>query len=427
MAKDDTARELVRAAVELLVEDGGQIVDRGLRWEEATRRAHLSHTTFFRNFRKSEFIDAVMAALVPTENRPFAQALSNKIESALYTGDGDPRQTVRDVANWDFLAVREDSTTIRQLLGLSLGRSRPATMANLHALYANYDAANQAAYRILFERWGATLRAPFTVKLLAVSLTAMVEGLTLRWYADPDAVPDGLLGEMVLAFVTTIIDTHQRHEHIDDAAAPLAADIMSMFQAASGENLPDDPRRAIVDAARSELRRHGFLMTTLEMISATARVPLATTKRLYPTKTFLIVSALRDPYRRLAEAIEDDLTTFGKSEVEVIERHLLRLAQLTHDEPAFTEALIMAVMHDTHGEPDGSVSIKQELNLPGLIEPVVRQGQANGVFVRSQPAIDIAAALTNGLFIRCFTRRGRTPQEHADRIADLVLRGAQLR
>ena len=41
---------------------------------------------------------------------------------------------------------------------------------------------------------GRRSRPPFTARHLAVALTALTEGFTLRWSVDPDAVPTDLAG-----------------------------------------------------------------------------------------------------------------------------------------------------------------------------------------------------------------------------------------
>ncbi len=246
-------------------------------------------------------------------------------------------------------------------LALTFGQSRPRTARRLRTLYEAHDASGIERYRALFESWGATLRAPLTVKYVAVALSAIAEGFAIRWCADNDAVPDWLFAEVILAFLASAIDEQQRHEHIDDVATKLAAAIMSSFQLSSSDDLPDNPREAVIEAAREEFGRPGYFLTTLEMIATRSGVPLPTVKRLFPTKPHVIVGAMKRRFLSLEQSVQDDLA-LGRGEVEVVERHLIRCAQLAADKPEFLDALIAAVAHDTYGVVESTIAIKQELN-----------------------------------------------------------------
>lgn len=108
-------------------------------------------------------------------------------------------------------------------------------------------------------------------------------------------------------------------------------------------------------------------------------------------------------------------------------RHLLRCATLARDEPEYTDALIAAVSHDTYADAESTLEIKKELNFPALIAPVIERGQRRGVFTDQNPAGEVAATLTNTLFLHCFTRRRATPTEHVDTVAGLLLDGLRRR
>lgn len=425
LAELDSAARLVQVALEMLVEDAGALLDHGLRGEDVFHRARISQTTFYRKFNKATFIDAVMDALVP-EHLESRRDLKAIVTDELIAQSGDPRKVLRKIATDDFRTMREDPATTRRLLALAVGQSRPKTARRLRTLYEAFDAASVEGYQALFETWGATLRAPLTVKHVAVALTAIVEGFAIRWRADNDAVPDWLFAEVILAFLASAIDEQQRHEHIDDVASKLAAAIMSSFQLSRSDDLPDNPREAVIEAAREEFSRRGYFLTTLEMIATTSGVPLPTVKRLFPTKPHVIVGALKRRFLSLEQSVHDDLT-LGRGEVEVIERHLIRCAQLVADKPEFLDALIAAVAHDTYGVVESTIAIKQELNFPSLIAPVLEQGQRKKVFVSTQSPIEVAATMTNILFLRCFTRRTESPEDNARFVAELLLDGICVR
>ncbi|RZL70612.1 MAG: TetR/AcrR family transcriptional regulator, partial [Rhodococcus sp. (in: high G+C Gram-positive bacteria)] len=69
------------------------------------------------------------------------------------------------------------------------------------------------------------------------------------------------------------------------------------------------------------------------------------------------------------------------------------------------------------------ISIKEKLNLPAIIGPVIARGQDSGVFRKSSSPVDLAAGITNTLLMRCFTRRQNSPQDNANFVAELLLDG----
>ncbi|MCO1578070.1 TetR/AcrR family transcriptional regulator [Crossiella sp. SN42] len=416
----------MRVAIETLVEDCGAILNKGLRPEDAMDRAQLSTATFYRHHpTKEAFIKAVMDELIPA-NFKLPYDLSAQIESVLMAKGGDPRHAMREVANWDFREVCRDHMTARQILALVLGRKYPTTMKNLQALYRSVDDQGAKAYEMMFERWGASIRKPFDVRLLSVSLVAIVEGLAFRWKVNNDDVPDWLFGEIAVAFMSSVIDTQHKHEHIDDVAASIAADIMANFKSAQGIDLPSDPRQSIIDTARIEFGRRGYFATTLEMVAAGSGVPLHTVKNLFSSKPMLIVGALQNQFFKLSQAAVDDIT-LGLDEMKAIERHLERLAKLARDESEFIDALLMALSHETYGNVDGPAVVKEWLNFPKVIVPAIEQGLERGTLSSSQAAYDIAAVLTNMLLMQTITHRSREPEQHVQLVSELVLRGLSAR
>lgn len=83
----------------------------------------------------------------------------------------------------------------------------------------------------------------------------------------------------------------------------------------------------------------------------------------------------------------------------------------------------MVVAHDTASSPETAVEVKRELNLPSLIAPVIETGQRQGIFSCDIDPYEAAAAITNSLFLRCFTRRDDDATSHAAAVAKALLRG----
>jgi AcrR family transcriptional regulator len=423
MAEPSSTRgRLLAAGAQLLLEDGLRVLNRGLRTEDVADRAGLSENTFFKTFKtKENYLDELMAMLASTSVRS-SQALSDKINSTLVATGGDLRRTVREVCGWDFQEVRQDHATLARVAVLVLGRQHKAAMANLRRTYAAYDRSGMTAYEAVLARWGATMRKPFSAQLVAVVLTALVEGLALRSIADPSAVPDDLFGNVVVALIGSIIDPNHNHEHIDDIVRPAADEIMLQYDAVQANQLPDHPRQAVIDAARVEFGERGYFMATLPKIAARAGVPLPVLKQLFSSKAAIVVAALHTGYAVMVQHVRDDVALQFKDS-DVVTRHLTRLASFAAHNSEYVESLLMLVAHDTATTPETALLVKNELDLPGLIAPVIAAGQERGVFVSAAGAYDSAAILTNTLLLRWFTRRDEDPATTAVLVGRTLLEG----
>jgi AcrR family transcriptional regulator len=134
-----------------------------------------------------------------------------------------------------------------------------------------------------------------------------------------------------------------------------------------------------VEAAEIEFGARGYFATTLVHISVRAGVPLPVLKQLFPSKASIVVSALRLPFEELRSRVADD-TALGLSPTDILTRYLVRLAAFAVRKHPYVEAFLMVVAHDTALSPETAVQVKRELNLPGLIAPVIEAGQSQGVF-----------------------------------------------
>jgi AcrR family transcriptional regulator len=420
---DSTSRaKLLDAGMRQLLEDGLKIVQRGLDVKDITSRSRVSEKTYYEVFRnKGRFVDELLSSLNAAPQRA-AAGLTEVVQQQLIKTGGDPRKTVRAVCAWDFEQVRQDPSILVQLAVLVLARQHPGAMSRLRHAYAVYDNAGKQAYEVILARWGAALRKPFTHESVAVILTALVEGLSIRHLADPKAVSPALFGETVIALIGSIVDTGQNHEHIDDVVAPLAEEVMGMYERAQADRLPDNPRGAIVDAARREFGTRGYFATTLGHISISAAVPLPVLKQLFPSKALIVVGALRTHVEDIRRQTNDD-RALGLPLTDVITRFLKRLASFALNNREFVEALLAVVAHDTAASPETAVQVKRELDLPGIIVPVIEAAQEHGHVAADLSAYDAAAMAVNTLLLRCFTRREHSADEHAEVVMSVLFYG----
>ncbi|WP_231387172.1 TetR/AcrR family transcriptional regulator [Nocardia sp. BMG111209] len=400
----------------MIVEQPGRLLDGGLRSEDVINSANSSHATFYRKFTaKPRYLAAVLdrladtATLLPADVRGEAHAV-------LAAAGGDRRQALRALIQTHFDALFEEAVGTRRLLASMLGTTEPSAARTIRAGYQHGDQLIMQIFEVFFAHSGVTLRKPFTMRSFCLVITALLEGFLVRSRSEPQSVTPELVADAILAVLGIAVDSRQQHGHIDDVLTSIAA------PRGLSVRLPSEPRVALLKAARNEFTKRGYFMATVEAMAEEAGVPLDAALRIFPTKLHVIVGALKSHYDKLAEAIADDVA-LGRGVVTVVERHFLRCARLVESERPFMDALLAAVAHDTYAEPDGLLSIKRELNFPGLLLPLLEQGQQERILVTDQSAADLAALLTNTLLLRCFTRRNASPEQNAAFVSRLVLDG----
>ncbi|MFI8568117.1 TetR/AcrR family transcriptional regulator [Rhodococcus sp. NPDC078407] len=413
MTELDAVSELfVEAGVALLTAHPRTILERGLRIDDVVNETGSSTATFFRKFgTKADFLEAVVEHL-GSRTTLTAADVHERVSQSMAHNDDSVRATVNELVARHFSSVVDRTSTDRAALDHVFRNPKSGTLAGE---YRVRDELVLTAFEALFDPTAGAFRRPFTARTFALTVNAIVDGFRIRSQVDSKAVTADVMSDAVSAFLGAVIDTEGRHEHLDDVVG-------SIDSSAEERPLPRDPRAAIVTAARDEFGKRGYSMTRMDDVADIAGVTRSACRTLFPTKPSVIVAALQNRVDRLREAVADD-QLIGLDELTILRNHMLRCAQLAADELEFMDALLVAVAHDTYGEPEGLISIKEKLNLPAIIAPVIARGQDSGIFRRSSSPVDLAAGITNTLLMRCFTRRQNSPQDNADFVGELLLDG----
>ncbi|KJF24939.1 TetR/AcrR family transcriptional regulator [Rhodococcus sp. AD45-ID] len=415
MSDDATAVQFIDAGVASLTENSRDFLRRGLRIDDVVNQAGSSSATFFRKFNsKAVFVEAVLARLSES-NWNSTDEVRDMVRGQLQACGNSLRPAVTALVAEAFRPLVDRSSVTENLLSHVFAHNHRGTAQAVKNDYVQRDALVLAAYEGLFEQADAAFRRPFTARSFAAAFNAILDGFRIRSLADPESVSATVVSDALFAFLGAVVDTSGRHQHLDDMVGNVDAP-------PSLGPLPRDPRAAILAAARGEFGKRGYFMTQVDDIADNAGVPRPTVKKLFPTKPHILVAALQGRVDILRETVADDVL-IGLDEITIVENYMLRCAQLATDETEFMDALLVAVAHDTYGEPESLLSLKTQLNLPAIIAPVVQQGQDNGLFSTIGTPIDIAAGLTNALLLRCFTRRTETPEDNAAFVGGLLLRG----
>ena len=105
------------------------------------------------------------------------------------------------------------------------------------------------------------------------------------------------------------------------------------------------------------------------------------------------------------------------------ENFLLRCAQLASDETEFMDALLVAVAHDTYGEPESLLSLKRNSTFPRSSRRLCSGGQDNGVLSTISAPMDIAAGITKHPPIAVLHPPSRQPGDNAAFVGAMLLNG----
>ena len=120
---------------------------------------------------------------------------------------------VRTMGNQLFDELKVNPWLVLQMALWSKQMTDPYVRGLLTELYQGIDANFEPVMDTALQAYGLRVKEPFDTHLLAVVLTALAEGLAMRWGVDPDAVPEtivedaeaagksSLFAEAVLAFL----------------------------------------------------------------------------------------------------------------------------------------------------------------------------------------------------------------------------------
>ncbi|MBY8847579.1 TetR/AcrR family transcriptional regulator [Saccharothrix sp. MB29] len=262
---------LLDAGQALLFEDGFKVLNRGLNVAEIAARAEVSEKTFFATFGdKGRYVEELLVRF----NRPPAPragTVVDVVEQALAETKGDPRCLLRTVSTWNYELLRGDPATLMQLATLVLGRGHQGAMRRLRQTYAAYDEAGVRVYRSMLARWSASLRAPFTPNSSPSCSPPSSKGC-LRHLADPDAVPDtcsATPSSPSSAPCSTRTGPRPRGRRHRAPGGRGRARLPRRPPRQPAEN----PRNAVIAAARHEFAARGYYATTPDHIAARAGVP----------------------------------------------------------------------------------------------------------------------------------------------------------
>jgi AcrR family transcriptional regulator len=425
--------KFLQAGREVLLTSGRQILIGGLTAKLVYERAKISPNTFSKNWPSKakqgaiggheKFIDDLLGSLVTDNHRVTHNLLAQEVLRVFNEHQGDPRLALRQLAEWNFQEVREDPSTLIRTFIATFARDHDVAMKSVRDEYNDLTTKAAAAYASTLTSWGGEFRRPFTNESIAVVLTALVEGMTLRWLLDPKTVPPGLFGDAVVALVGSVVDVEQRHQHIDDVMEPVTLEVMRNYKLGTEGKEPDDPREAIIEAAKEEFAQRSYYTTKLTHIAARAGLPQGGLKALFASKAEILDAGLEPIYETLKRRVSDD-ERLRRSPQELLTRHLERLAITVTENRAWFDALMMRAVYDlTQKSIDKASTETKILDFAGLLTPALEAGQNTGIFNDALSSYELATMLTNNVLMRALSQRELTGKEVVSSVCAAMLDG----
>ena len=189
----------------------------------------------------------------------------------------------------------------------------------------------------------------------------------------------------------------------------------------SGRTRSKRTRSALLAAAGRAFADRGWLGARIEDIARDAGVSAATAFNHFSTKHCLIGHVYGPLTRPALEAAAVELAD-GRPILEVLERHVRELAQLTRRHQSLTVAFVGAA--EEYAARVGGPPSPGDANDPRVLAPMpdvlvraIAAGQENEVLRPYPPALDIGRNVINLLLVRTMT----TPRESAEDTAELML------
>lgn len=193
-ASAETRAALLEAGASLLRDQPVGSVLSQVTGRAVAERAGRTTGAFFHQWESQEaFHRELMSYILDPARMPSTADAAQAITAGLRSGS-PPDELLRQAAEANFAGVRADPYVP---LWLALWTKHVGDEHITGLLRDNYHAVTAQLIPLfagLLQASGRAMRPPFTVETMAVTATALVQGLSLRAAIDPDAVPTGRPG-----------------------------------------------------------------------------------------------------------------------------------------------------------------------------------------------------------------------------------------
>ncbi len=177
---------------------------RGLNPVTVTKEAGTSRATFYAHWSSVEdYLEELLrVTLDPALAVSTASGLSEVIRKlADASGPDDGGALIRTICELDLQWVVSDWRFRVQLLAWALADRDPKLASTLREMYDAFDNSLADIFGEVLKAWGRVLPPEISLIDITRVFSALVEGLALRHWLDPQKVPSKLYGDVVLQLV----------------------------------------------------------------------------------------------------------------------------------------------------------------------------------------------------------------------------------
>lgn len=290
--------------------------------------------------------------------------------------------------------------------------------------YDRYTDELAEAYGAILDAWGREPAPPFDLRSIAVVLTALASGLSIRHAVDPEAAPLDLGKEVIIMLAPALT----RVKPGSSARGPSqlfgpeqhAAGEPESAQRLAGQRRVAQSRSAIISAARREFILNRYENVSMASIAEAAGVSETTLYEHFYNKPGVARACFEDEYKEMAAAIELDTGDL----ISRIRRHIERLAVLLTTRPALTVAVLDAMAQPGDvGSPSGPSDPRAVVPLPFPLLRPIRDAKAAGLMRDDIRTMDLAIAITNLVVVHSRLNPDTPPDEVARHVDRVVLQG----
>ena len=413
----DPSERLVRSGVLALIRSGRAILDNGLSPELISRIAGRSRRSYYDHFRgKAEFTDRVIDELLGVGGATPARI--DVAEHLIDTNTGDLAKTLYLMATPPSIGNRERIDRIGRQIVTALAATDPYAKKRITDFYERDRLVYEPLVVQLFESWGLEFREPWDHNLAAVMFRVVVDGTAMRSAVD-ETVDDR---ELLLLILQTMLPSISKVADSEDDDSVL--DLIRVMSDQARYHLRErrdpalvvDSRKAIHDAALSEIRARGVTLTTLYHVAESAQLSVRTVRRSVGELDDIVCDILNGYIAGLDNAAEVDLGDSCKGDPWAATiRHVHRCSNLLADWPVLTHAL---ANYAVTGESEAARKTISKLD--GVLTRLLSAAQDAGQFSETLSKAELELTAHSG--VRLLFRSSADEPDRCAQEAMFVLR-----
>ncbi len=410
----------------------------GLNASRVSRAAELpSQGPFFHHFGNQERWAAAVARHfarfrpVDDDTAAVAEHIAELADQFRAGDTPDWLAGVRAAADLDWKIVTADLRYLDQQLLVWIARDRPLESGSgateragelVAGVYRSIGDRFAPVYGDLLEAWGRKVRPDLTVGDVSVVLTALIEGLVLRWAVEPEAVPDDLYGRIVTSLVPVVSVDVGSDAHSEEHLARIGSTKARRGSANAG---------AIVAAAETLGEHRPWSSITVNDIAGEAGIASSVVYDEFGSKEALGARLWRRHHLALrAYVVELVGSPVDADPLDLVRLALDRLVVLARHDRDITAALLATLTAETVSvaeEPPPADDIRRQIPVPGALLPVVDHAQQRGRLRGDLDAREVAATLANVTLLHAMTRPHLPSHQVAAYVQDILLNGLAVR